>query len=86
MNAVEEFKKILPTVLKGYDKKDVLNGDEVGGYWEQSGKRTLLQQGTDPTGSKVSKKRITVFIVAAMDGHIEQMIVINQYLNQEHFL
>ncbi|KAI6648631.1 DUF1275 domain protein [Oopsacas minuta] len=28
MNAVEEFKKILPTLLKGYDKKDVLNGDE----------------------------------------------------------
>ena len=85
MNAVEEFKKILPTLLKGYDKKDVLNGDEVGLYWEQSGKRTLLQQGTYPAGSKVSKKRITVFIVAAMEGHMEQMIVINQYLKPRAF-
>ena len=34
----------------------------------------------DPAGCKVSKKRLTIFIVAAMDGHFEQMVLINNSL------
>ena len=32
MNIIEGFKKKFPTLLNGYDKKDILNGDEVGLY------------------------------------------------------
>ena len=38
----------------------------------------------DPAGCKVSKKRLTIFIVAAMDGHLEQMVLINNILNLVH--
>ena len=55
----------------------MFNGDEVGLFWEASGKKTLLLEGDDPAGTKVSKKRLTVFIVTAMDGHMEKMVVVN---------
>ena len=73
----EEFKQSLPKLLEDYDQSNIFNGDEVGLFWEACAKRTLLLEGDDPAGTKVSKKRLTVFIVAAMDGHMEKMVVVN---------
>lgn len=73
----DEFKKSLPKLLEDYDPSNIFNGDEVGLFWEACAKKTLLLEGDDPAGTKVSKKRLTVFIVAAMDGHMEKMVVVN---------
>ena len=44
-----------------------------------------LEQGQDPAGCKVSKKRMTVLLVANMDGHLEPMVVINKSLRPRSF-
>ena len=72
------FKARLPQLLSMYDPHDIFNADEVGLFYEQARRRTFLEQGQDPAGGKVSKKRMTILLVAAMDGHLEPMVVINK--------
>ena len=56
------FKARLPQLLSMYDPHDIFNVDEVGLFYEQAGKRTFLEQGEDPAGGKVSKKRMTILL------------------------
>ena len=81
----EEFKSRLPGILENYEAKNILNGDEVGLYYLQSGRKTILCKGDDPAGTKMDKKRLTLYIVAAMDGHMEQVTVINTALKPRAF-
>ena len=54
-------------------------------FWEQTGRKTLLLQEQDPAGTKRSKKRISVLVVAAMDGAMENLLVINSALKRKAF-
>ena len=67
IQTAKQFKEKLLAIL---ESTNVFNCDEVGLFWVASGKKTLLLKGDDPSGTKVSKKRLTVFIVTAMDGHM----------------
>ena len=77
MDTVQDFKNKLPTLLADNDPKDVYNGIEVGLYYEQTARKTLMEKGEDLGGEKVNKKRVTVYIVVAMDGDLEPLVVIN---------
>ena len=70
IQTAKQFKEKLLAILEEYDSTNVFNGDEVGLFWEASGKKTLLLERDDPSETKVTKKRLTVFIVTAMDGHM----------------
>ena len=85
VRTAEEFKENLPELLAQFDPSNIFNDDEVGLFYEQTGRRTLLMAHEDPAGCKVSKKRLTIFIVAAMDGHLEQMFLINNSLKPRAF-
>ena len=73
----EAFKAKLPELLAMYDPKYIYNVYEVGLFYEQTWRRTFMEQGEDPAGGKVSKKRMTILLTVAMDGHMEPVIVIN---------
>ena len=79
------FKSKLPDLLKYYDPKNILNGDEVGLYHLQSARKTLLFKGDDPAGTKIDKRRMTMYLVAEMDGHLEEMMIINTALKPRAF-
>ena len=73
----DAFRDKLPELLALYESKNIMNADEVGLFYEQTGRKTFLLQGSDLAGPKQSKKRISILIVATMNGHLEKMIVIN---------
>ena len=75
----------LPEILSLYQPCDVLNADEIGLFWEQTGRKTLIREDADNAGAKMSKKRITVLLTAAMDGTLLAMEVVNQYLHPRSF-
>ena len=75
----------LPEILSLYQPCDVLNADEIGLFWEQSGRKTLTREDADKAGAKMSKKRITVLLTAAMDGTLLAMEVVKQYLHPRAF-
>ena len=72
---VETFKRQLREILSLYELRNVMNADEIGLFYKQTGKRSYVVAGGDLAGTKQSKKRITVFVVACMDGSLEQMVV-----------
>ena len=63
----------------------MLNADEIGLFWEQTGRKTLIREDADKAGAKIYKKRITVLLTAAMDGTLLAMEVVNQYLHPRAF-
>lgn len=73
----ESFRINLPELLSSYEPKNIFNADEVGLFYEQTGRRTYVLQSDDDAGVKQSKKRISILVVAAMDGALEKMVVIN---------
>ena len=82
----EDYKaNTLPEILSQYQPCQVLNTDEIGLYWEQTGRKTLIMEDADKAGAKISKRRITVLLTAAMDGTLVAMEVINQYLHPRAF-
>ena len=79
------FQSKLPGLLKYYEPKNILNGDEVGLYNLQSARKTLLFKGDDPAGTKIDIRRLTMYLVAGMDGHLEEMMIINTALKPRAF-
>ena len=75
----------LPEILSLYQPCDVLNADEIGLFWEQTERKTLIREYADKAGAKMSKKCITVLLTAAMDGTLLAMEVVNQYLHPHAF-
>ena len=85
VSIAEEYMSGLPEMLAPYEPHNVFNADEVGLYWEMTGRKTLIPVTGDAAGTKISKKRLTVLVVAAMDGHLEHMIIINSALHPRAF-
>ena len=71
----DEFRAFLPVLLAGYEPCNILNADEVDLFYEATGKRSFVLQGNDPVGTKESKKKITMLIMAAMDVHLEKLYI-----------
>ena len=55
--------------------RNIYNADEMGLYW-QTGRKTLLAEGEYPAGGKLNKQRMAVLIVTAMDGSLDQLVVV----------
>ena len=58
-----------------YDPRKVFNADEVGRFYEATGRRSLIFIGDD--GGKKFEK-ITILIKMELDGHLEPLVVINK--------
>ena len=46
----DAFKSTLPDKLLSYEPRDIFNGNEVGLFRKQSGRKTLLTKDEDPAG------------------------------------
>ena len=51
-----EFKASLPVLLAGYEPRNILKANEVGLFYEATGKRLFVLQRSDPADTKESKK------------------------------
>ena len=68
----------LPDLIEGYEEQDIFNLDETGLFYRGLPDKTLNVKGTDCTGGKKSKERITVSLIANAAGDIEKLLVIGK--------
>lgn len=73
VNIVEQLHKI-EKLLEPYEPEDILNFDKTGLYYEQQPTRTICQQPLG--GSKKSKNRFTVGLLANYDGSYKGHLIV----------
>lgn len=78
MEVVEEWKKKLPNIHDGYPPKDIFNMDETGLFFRALPDRTLAVKGSDCSGGKKSKERLTVVLCTSMTGEFFTPMVIGK--------
>ena len=61
---ISDWKAKLPTLIQGYEPKNVYNMDECGLFYKQTKHTTC--KGTGCTGGKQSKQRATIALCARM--------------------
>ncbi|XP_042911244.1 tigger transposable element-derived protein 6 [Parasteatoda tepidariorum] len=65
---IEEWKKNLPNLTKGYKPKDVFNADETGLFFNLLPDKSYVSKGDSCHGGKMSKLRLTVLLCCYSDG------------------
>ena len=70
---VEDWKKKLPTLLKGYNPCGIFNMDETGLFFRTTEDKTVHQKGQECSGSKM---RLTISLCTNMVGDKETLLVI----------
>ena len=85
--AVEAWKtSTLPTLLEDYSPDDIYNADETGLFWRMQPNKSLVLQGDDGRGTKVSKERVTILPCANMSGTDKLELLIIGKSKQPHCL
>jgi hypothetical protein len=77
-SVLSTWKENLPTVLRGYELKDVWNIDETGLFWRCLPTKSLTAAGENAKGGKLSKERLTVCLLASATGEIFKPLVIGK--------
>jgi transposase len=67
-STTEEWTQRLPTLLDGYDEKDVFNADETGLFYRAIPDRSLVLSKEDCKGGKKSKERFTILLCTNWTG------------------
>ena len=75
---VADWKQKLPSLLDGYEPRDVYNMDETGFFFRSTANKTLFVRGEECRGGKKSKERLTVALCANMVGDKKQPLVIGK--------
>lgn len=76
---------VLPEIIKGYDSNDVYNADESGLFYKATPCNTLAVAGTNPTGGKTPKDRITILFLCNSTGTDKKAYAIGKFKNPRCF-
>ena len=74
--AIEQWLKELPNVIKNYDLKDIYNCDETSIFFKVLPNKTLHGPNEQPQGNKISKDRFSLLVCANAAGEKEKLLVI----------
>jgi hypothetical protein len=81
---MEAWLERLPSLLEGYEQRDIYNADERGLFYNMLPDRTLALKGESCHGRKNSKDRLTVLLCVNSDGSDKQVpIVIGKSPNHD---
>jgi hypothetical protein len=75
---VDSYRTHLPSLVKGYQERDIYNMDESGLFWRALSDKTLAPTSKECAGGKRSKERITVSLCCNMIGEFEKAVVIGK--------
>jgi len=76
---------VLPTLIEGYDASDIFNADETGLFYKAAPSGTLAVTGTQPTGGKTAKERMTVLLLCNANGTEKKAYVVGKFANPRCF-
>ncbi|XP_071508679.1 tigger transposable element-derived protein 4-like [Diadema antillarum] len=84
-DVVDDWKQRLPELCADYDLRDIYNMDETGLFFKASVDSTLHFKGTDCSGGKRSKERITLMLCANAVGEKEPAMIIGKSIKPRCF-
>ena len=79
------IKNVLPGLTEGYDLNDIFNADETGLFYKAAPSGTLAVAGSDPTGGKTPKDRMTVLLLCNSTGTEKKVYTIGKFRNPRCF-
>ncbi|XP_060855630.1 tigger transposable element-derived protein 4-like [Metopolophium dirhodum] len=84
-DTVENWKRKLLVLIKGYEAKDIYNADETGLFFRGIPTKSLVIKGDACVGGKKSKDRLTVLMCGSMAGEIRKPLVIGKSMKPRCF-
>ncbi len=66
--AAEWINDVFPEMIAGFDSRDVFNADETGLFYKALPSGTMAAKGSQPSGGKVQKERITLLFLCNQSG------------------
>jgi hypothetical protein len=76
VKSTDAWLESLPSLLEGYEPRDVYNADETGLFFNVLPDRTLAYKGETCHGGKHSKDRLTVLLCVNSDGIDKQVPIV----------
>lgn len=84
-NTVSDWLKRLPSIIEGYEPKNIFNADETGLFYRTVPTRSMVAKGDRCKGGKVAKERITVLLCCSATGEKIRPLVIGRSKNPRCF-
>lgn len=75
---VTEFNEKLPSIVSGYEPRDIYNADESGLFFRALPDKTMALKSEKCFGGKLSKERLTILFCVNMVGEKEKLLVIGK--------
>lgn len=85
VGAREWIENIYPSIVKDWDQTDIFNADETGLFFRATPNSTLGFAGSQATGGKTAKDRITALFICNSTGTEKRIYVIGKYKNPRCF-
>lgn len=82
---VDDWHQKIPTLITGYDKKDIANCDETALFFRAIPQKSLAFKGEKCFGGKLSKERLSVLLCAFADGKFEKPLIIGKAVKPRCF-
>lgn len=77
--ATEWITNIYPSIVKDWDKNDIFNADETGLFYKATPNSTLAFGGSEATGGKTAKDRITALFICNATGTEKKAYIIGKF-------
>lgn len=77
-DVVKSFTEKVPSLIEGYDSRDIYNADETGLFFRALPDKTFALKGVKCTGGKMAKDRLTILHCVNMAGEKERLFVIGK--------
>ena len=84
-DVLEDWTKRLPTILEGYERKDIFNADETGLFFRTLPNKSYVVKGDKCSSGKNSKERLTVLLACSAAGEKLKPLVIGKSENPRCF-
>jgi hypothetical protein len=78
VESTDAWLESLPSLLGGYEPRDVYSADEMGLVFNVLPDRTLVYKGESCRGGKHSKDRLTVLLCLNSDGRDKQVPIVTR--------
>lgn len=69
---VDDWHSKIPTIIAGYDKKDIANCDETALFYRAIPQKSFAFKGEKCSGGKLAKERLSALLCAFADGKFEK--------------
>ena len=83
--AIDQWLQELPTIMKGYELKDIYNCDKTSIFFRALPNKTLQHNCEKPMGNKVSQDRFSLLVCANAASKKEKLLVIGKLKRPHSF-